>query len=72
MIPSHLEPAEHFEELADTLNTENLRLRKLAIARRDNCADLLQALSALLDENDTTPAAIAGKQILDKVMAATA
>jgi len=72
VIPSHLEPAEHFEALADTLNTENLRLRKLAIDRRDNCAELLHALSALLDENDTTPAATAAKQILDKVTAATA
>lgn len=67
VIPSPYEPAEHFEMLAESSEEERERFRKLAIGYHEQRDDLMVALSALLDENDTTPAAIAAKQLLDKI-----
>lgn len=67
VIPSHLEPAEHFEELAQTLVDQDKRIRAACIRYHEQRDDLMVALSALLDENDTTPAAILAKQLLDKI-----
>ena len=67
VIPSPYEPAEHFEILATESESERERFRNLAIGYHEQRDDLLLAVSALLDENDTTPAAIAAKQLMDKI-----
>lgn len=67
VIPSPYEPVEHFERFAEESERERVRFRQLAITRQGRIDDLLVAVAALLDENDATPAAIAAKQLLDKI-----
>lgn len=67
VIPSPYEPAWHFEIAAEEARKESDRLRKLSIGYHAQRDELLLAVAALLDENDTTPAAVAAKQLMDKI-----
>lgn len=67
VIPSPFEPAEHLETIAEEQTRETERVRKLAIRYHEQRDELLVAIAALLDENDTTPAAVLAKQLTDKI-----